>query len=681
MNAKHTYRFGLADILFCTIFALAAVAVQMLLSSLFGKPVAVGIFLLAIYAAGVFLFLYLRRRPSETLRGDDSLTKVASVLSDAVLQMDIPAVICPAGADRIIWHNKAADFLFTGTKQEAHFGQLFFHLPDTDPAADAGGERRLTCKNHIFQPSSVTAQGKDGKLYRITLLHDVTLEVEAERALRGKECAVGYVVVDNLDELLNYEQEDYRTASGQTEQLLRSWATAAGGVLKEYQQDRYIFLFEKSHLQSFMDSGFSILDDIRDIRIGESSISVTVSMGICAVGATLAEKEKSAQVALDTALQRGGDQAVVRGDGTLDIYGGKTKIPQKRTKVRARVIANELISRISISSNVLIMAHKYADFDAFGASVGLARIALFCGVQVNIVTDPDDSNLDRCREWLSDEQEYGSMFVSAQEALDLVRSDTLLIITDVNNPTQFESPVLAEHCKNIVVIDHHRKTIDFDRPLLITYIEPSAAASSELVAEMLEQVLPGEMLLAHEADLLLAGILLDTNHFTKNTGTRTFSAALYLRSRGADVSEVQEFFKTELDEFQRELKFHAHVEIYRGIAAIACPREECTLRDKVPAAKAADRLLTVEGVKASFAIVPIGDEIHISARSLGTINVQLILEKLKGGGHFDSAGARMEGVSVEETVRLLKEALDQYLDSIAGEKERVSLPQSGAGKQ
>lgn len=666
---KRPYHFSLADLVFCISFAAIILVVQTLLNSLFDKALPTGIFLFAIYAAGIFVFLYLRRKPAGAPGADDSLPKVASVLSAAMLEMDIPAVICPANADRIIWHNKAADFLFTGAKQETHFGQLFFHVPGTGE----GGARRLTCQNRIFQPSSVTAEGKDGKQYRITILHDITEQTAAEAVLRGKECAVGYVMVDNLDELLNYEQEDYRNASGKTEQLLRSWATAAGGVLKEYQQDRYIFLFEKSHLQAYMDSGFSILDDIRDIRIGESSISVTVSMGICAVGDSLAEKEKSAQAALDTALQRGGDQAVVRGDGALDIYGGKTKVPQKRTKVRARVIANELISRISIASNVLIMAHKYADFDAFGASVGLARIALFCGVPVNIVTDPDDTNLDRCRAWLADDPEYSSMFVSAQEALDFVKSDTLLIITDVNNPAQFEAPVLAEHCKNIVIIDHHRKTVDFDRPLLITYIEPSAAAASELVAEMLEQVLPGEMLLAHEADLMLAGILLDTNHFTKNTGTRTFSAALYLRSRGANVSDVQEFFKTELDEFQRELKFHSHVEIYRGVAAIAAASGECTVRDKIPAAKAADRLLTVEGVKASFAILPIGDEIHISARSLGTINVQLILEELKGGGHFDSAGARMEGVTADEAIVLLKEALDRHLNDNAEKERRQSI--------
>ena len=660
MKEKTALRFGLADVLFCIIFALLIVIAEAVLSALFGGAVPIGMFLLAIYAAGVFIFLFARRRAAGARDEAASVSKVAGVLTEAMIHMEAPVVICPGGSDRIIWHNKAAAPLFDKKRQELRFGQIFIQVPD---APEDGAEQRVTCKGRTFQPESVTAESRDGGLFRITVLRDVTEEVAAEKLLEGKECAVCYIVVDNLDELINYEQEDYRNASGKTEQLLRAWATGAGGVLKEYQQDRYILFFEKSHLQEFMDSGFSILDQIREVRFGQSSISVTVSMGIGTVGATLQEKEKSAQAALETALQRGGDQVVVRGnDGTLDIYGGKTKLPQKRATVRARVVANELISRISMASNVLIMAHRYADFDAFGSSVGLARIALFCGVPVNIVTDPDDTNLDRCRAWLSDVPEYASMFVSAEEALELTRSDTLLIITDVNNPTQFESQVLAEHCKNIVIIDHHRKTATSTHPLLISYIEPSAAAASEMVAEMLEHVVPGEMLLPHEADLMLAGILLDTNHFTKNTGTRTFSAALYLRSRGADVSEVQEFFKTDLGEFQRELKFHKNVEIYRGIAAIAAAEGECTVQDKIPAAKAADRLLTVEGVKASFAILPIGEEIHISARSLGTINVQLILEQLRGGGHFDSAGTRMTGVTVEETKQLLRTALDKYLE-------------------
>jgi c-di-AMP phosphodiesterase-like protein len=261
------------------------------------------------------------------------------------------------------------------------------------------------------------------------------------------------------------------------------------------------------------------------------------------------------------------------------------------------------------------------------------------------------------------EKDYKGIFVDSATALDMVTSGTLLIICDVSNPRQFECPALAESCRNIIIVDHHRKTGEFEREPLISYIEPSASAASELVAEMLEQVLPGECLLQREADLMMAGILLDTNQFTKSTGTITFSAAMYLRSRGADVGEVQEFFKTDLLDYQRELRFNTNVEIYRDIAAIAIAQGECTVADKIPAAKAANRLLTVEGVKASFAMLPIGDEIHISARSAGTINVQLILEELRGGGHFDAAGTRIQGITVSEAEAMLKAAIDKYLST------------------
>ena len=490
-----------------------------------------------------------------------------------------------------------------------------------------------------------------------------TTEYDLENArLEGKESAIAYITVDNLDELLNYEQEDYRNASGSTEKILREWATKSGGVLKEYQQDKYIFLFERSNIESFTKNGFDILDKIRDIRIGENSIPLTISMGVCAVDGTPLERERAAQSALDMALQRGGDQVVLKTDTGVEIFGGKTKIPQKRTKVKARVVANELVSHISSSSNVLIMGHRYADFDAFGACVGLARLSMFCGVPVNIVTDLDDSNLDNCRSWLAGEREYDGVFIDADSAMDLITSDTLLIIADVNNKFQFESGALAEHCPRVAIIDHHRKTAEFEKAPIITYIEPAASAASELVAEMLEQVLPSGVLLATEANLMMAGILLDTNQFTKNTGTRTFSAALYLRGIGADVGAVQELFKTDLWEFKRELKFHANVEIFEKETAIAVPLEPCTIKDKIPAAKAADKLLTVEGVKASFVLIPIGSEVHISARSTGTINVQLLLEKMQGGGHFDSAGTRLTDTTVDDVVAQLKAHIKAYFD-------------------
>lgn len=658
MKNKQKMTFSLSGLLFCTVSAVILMAAQAAVAYLTDINTALfAVFICIVYVASVFAFAFIRRNTAAK-KGAAPLSKASGVLAGSVVNMPVPCFICPDNSDTVIWYNKTALELFG--KKKASLSELFEELPHSDEKI------YLTAADRIYSPTVFASSGTDTKIYRVFIMNDVTESVKQTDILRGKECAVAYITVDNLEELLNYEQEDYRSASGETEAILRHWAADNGGILKEYQQDRFIFFFEKSNLPAFEKNGFDILDKVRNVRVGDTNIPVTVSMGVSDKNGTLFEREKEAQSALETALQRGGDQVVVKNsDGTVDIFGGKTKMPQKRTTVRARVVATELISLISRSSNVLIMGHRYADFDAFGSSVGLARLCMFCGVPVNIVSDMDDTELDRCRGWLDKREEYRGMFIDSDSALDSIRPDTLLIITDVNNKQQFESAALADHCSTFAVIDHHRKTADFDRTPKISYIEPSASAASELVAEMLEQVLPGDELIPEEADLLLAGILLDTNQFTKNTGTRTFSAALYLRAHGADVGEVQEFFKTELVDFQRELKFHKSVEIYRGITAIASTDEECTVKDKVPAAKAANKLLSVEGVKASFAVVPIGDEVHISARSTGTINVQLLLERLKGGGHFDAAGTRLEGVSAAETVAMLKEAIDSYLSETA----------------
>ena len=366
------------------------------------------------------------------------------------------------------------------------------------------------------------------------------------------------------------------------------------------------------------------------------------------------------------ALQRGGDQVVVKNsDGSQNIYGGRTKTIQKKTKVRARIIADELLVHISSASNVIVMAHKRPDFDAIGACLGIARMSMFCGVPVNIVTDFSFGGIEKCLEHIKDEPDYKGVLVSREEAMDLVEPDTLLIIVDVNNVNVFEEPHLVESCDRIIIIDHHRKTAEFPKEPLLSYIEPSASAACELVCEMLELILPEDQLLRAEADVMFAGILLDTNQFRKNTGTRTFSTALYLRDRGADISAVQEFFKTSLDDYERENKFRKNVTIYRDVTAISVGEGDGDSDDTIPASRAADKLLELDGIKASFVLIKINDAIHISARSVGTINVQLILEQLKGGGHFDSAGAQIKGSSVEEVVELLKAAIDRYLDESA----------------
>jgi c-di-AMP phosphodiesterase-like protein len=313
------------------------------------------------------------------------------------------------------------------------------------------------------------------------------------------------------------------------------------------------------------------------------------------------------------------------------------------------------------------MGHRAADFDCIGACLGVARLCAFCGVQFNVIVNPKDPNFTKCYDRIKDLSEYhhSSVFCNAAEAQEMVGSDTLTVIVDVNNKVQLEAPAVAEISRRTVYIDHHRKTAEFEEAPLISYIEPSASSACELVSEILEQALPSGMLSTDEADIMYAGILLDTKQFTRNTGVRTFSAALYLRGEGANPTDAQMLFRSCLSDFISEAKFESNVVVYRKMMAISCNDDpDNTASDRIAAAKAADKLLTVEGVKASFALCRIEDKIHVSGRSSGEVNVQLIMEKLEGGGHFDSAATQLVG-SMTEALTRLKGAIDEYFKDLA----------------
>ena len=585
---------------------------------------------------------------------------------DTVMKLNAPVFICDEKEERIIWYNHAlATACEAGVQLYGHKAEEFLSVPAAGLLRENMGDGiPVMIGDGSYRASANRIRAKD-KAFLLVTMENVTETERLYTQIAQAEAVVAYVMVDNLDELLQYEQQKFRSVAVQIESVLREWAEQSEGILKEYERDRYLFVFEARYLDDFIVRKFDILDKIRDIRIGDGKLPVTVSIGVANVRGAFSEKERAAAAALDMALQRGGDQVVVKSDNGIEFYGGRTKTVQKRTKVRARVIANELITHISRASNVLVMGHRYADFDAFGAMVGVARLAMFCGIPVNIVTDLQDRNLAGCRKILGRLKDYTDVLVDTKESLELVNANTLLIIVDVNNDALFESAALAQNVDNIVIIDHHRKTEEFERAPLISYIEPSASACCELVAEMMEQILPDGILLPAEANLMLAGILLDTKQFTKNTGSRTFSAALYLRNRGASPTEVQSLFKTNLEDFIREAKFRSNVVIYRDVTAIALSDGEGEASDRIAAAKAADKLLTVSGVQAAFALVRIGDMVHISARSTDAVNVQLILEKLRGGGHFDSAAAQVSGSTLQDALVQLKEAIDSYFEETA----------------
>jgi len=516
----------------------------------------------------------------------------------------------------------------------------------------------------------------DGREYRLnsTLLSSLDTQIyvvtfsdySEERLLASKYdnewTAVGYLVLDNVEDAIRFVHVNSIEATAAIDETLKTWAEEMGAILKSYDHDKYILLFDREHLNNCIRDRFSILETIRNNRIGDD-VSLTVSIGISDFGETLAQREKCAAEALDLALARGGDQVVVKTKEGIVYYGGKTQSVYKKTNVRSRTVTGQLSSLISRSENVVIMGHRYGDFDSIGASVGLARLSMMCGAKVNIALDPRDENLAGCVSLLKENEDYQQVFVDSVEALDLMGPDTLLIVTDVNSLARTQFADVAAKAKKIALIDHHRKGEEAIPNMVLCYIEPSASSSSELVAEMLECVTPANNLLKVESNLLLAGILLDTKQFTRNTGTRTFASAQYLRSAGANPSDVYDFFRSSVDDLSKEAKFMTSITVYHDNIALSSCDGNTDESYRIIASKVADKLLTLKGIDAAFSLVRIGDHIHISGRSNGNINVQLILEELNGGGHFEVAGAQIASESALAVLETLKNAIDHYFEN------------------
>lgn len=626
---------------------------------------ALGIYLFSLFC--IFLISILRNRLTKGNLLDIKTSVFGTISFSFVQSLHMPVLICDEKG-KIVWYN---EILLAGYKS---YGVLCGKYLDsicnaTMEAIAQKGEEGMEVSflsdsgfksDVIFCARSYRASSKN-KIYYTIIFEDVTEMKNLNQRLINEEPIIAYAMIDNLDELTQYVQELYSDTARDVENILRRTMEKVGGIVRNYGHNKFLLVFEAEHLTTFEKDRFSVLDEIREIRVGSSALPVTLSMGIAKIKGSLYEKERATQAALDMALQRGGDQVVVKSPGKFDFYGGKTKSVQKQDKVRARVIANELLALISSADNVIVMGHKYPDFDAFASCIAILRLAKFCGVKAFIVCDKTTKTLEPCFRKIAGNPEYENVFVDKTEAQDLIRSGTLAVVVDVNNIDFCEAPDVVNTVSDIVVIDHHRKTTEFKIQPKISYIEPSASSASELLCEFLEQIIPLKTLPKMEADFLLAGIFLDTKNFTHNTGTRTFSSAMYLRGEGANPLEAKAFFNMELEDFRSEASFETNVIIHKASIALAINRNEDNPPiARVNASRAADRLLTVSGVKASFALCRIGDSVHISGRSQGKINVQLILEKLGGGGHFDSAGAQIKNATIEEAEQFLYVAIDEY---------------------
>ena len=620
---------------------------------------------IALFGGAVATFFIVRHITQKNTKVDEDITPaLGNVMLEVITKIHFPVTLCDE-TGKLVWYNKS--FLHLANRDGSLYGlnlDIFCSASlDKIIANDSDDGMSIIVSDRFMKAKAYRIKTSE-KAYWITVFSDNTKYVELKKQMKREYGVVAYAVIDNLEELMQYIKEAYKTTAGEIETILKEWVDSMGGIIKEYDRDKYLIFLESKDLDECIANKFEVLEKIRNIRVGESITPATVSMGIARIDGTLAEREEAARAALDMALQRGGDQVVLKTVSGTDFFGGRTKTMQKRTKVRARVISNELCMHISKSDNILIMGHKYPDYDSFGACVGIARLSMFCGVPAKIIINKKDPNLHECISEMMKAEEYSDIFVDGSTGLDLVGTNTLLVIVDVNNFDIVESPEIAKNVYRTAIIDHHRKTAEFEDEPLMSYIEPSASSASELIAEILEQCLPQGMLTAQEANMLLMGMILDTKQFSRNTGTRTFGAASYLRGEGANPADIQRYFKSELGDFIREAKFESNVVIYRDNLAIALSESDGTPKDRVAAAKAADKLLTLKGVKASFALIRIDDTVHISARSAGQINVQLILEKLDGGGHFDVAGAQVENISMQDALVMLKGAIDEYLDNL-----------------
>ena len=618
----------------------------------------------------IVLIFYRRKRKLEKSFNEKTL-QMEKAMTGMMKDVDIPCILTlPSGI--IAWCSKGAHDIFdipTSLLQKNFNDICDVDIEDliaTLPEGEKSGSHEQGSMDVVINERNYIA-----KIYRHTLgknnyylvtFTDYTDYAHLLAKTEAEAPVVAHIVLDNLTEIAEYVRVNYRSAANEIEEILKKFACEMNGFIREYNRDKYIMVFSKEKYKECAENKFDILETIRNVRLGDSSVPVTISMGVSLVGNSFEEKEKNAFSALEFALQRGGDQVAVKTEEDVLFFGGKTKGVQKKSGSFARVFATQLSSYIASAGNVLIMGHANPDFDAIGACVGIARLCMFCGLNPKIIMNTLSKNFKACTEKLLMIEDYKNVFISPEAGLDMIQSDTLLIIVDANNFNILESPDIAHNVSNFIVIDHHRKVAEFEIEPLLALIDPSASSASEMITGILEQCLPNDALYKEEANLLLSGIMVDTKNFVKTTGTKTFSAAMYLRGVGANSEIAETYFHEDFDDFMSEAKFNTNITMYLDRIAITESDGSDPDFDRVAASKAADKLLTVRGVDASFALVTINDRIHISARSNGKINVQLILEKMGGGGHFDSAAAAISGTDMKAVLYRLKDAIDAYFE-------------------
>ncbi len=499
---------------------------------------------------------------------------------------------------------------------------------------------------------------EDNAFLGVTYWVDITEYENVRLEYEGSRPVPGIVVIDNLDEMYKNLPErvrnDLRDEVGDT---LHQWCEAYHGILRRYDRDRYFVMFERRDVDRMRTENFRVTEEIHKVE-SANGVAATVSIGFGEEAANLGEALQFADMAVELALTRGGDQTVIKNRLSFEFFGGRGLEVEKRTKVKSRVMANTLAELMRDSSKVLVMGHRYADIDSLGSAVGVCCLARVCGVKANIVINREHNAAKSLLARLRDEKEYRDVFLSPTEAMLSADGRTLLVVVDTNRPEQVEDADLLSACNRVAVIDHHRVAATYIQNAALGFIEPYASSASELLTEILQEMTDETQITRLEAEALLAGIVLDTKNFSLRTGDRTFDAAAWLRRAGADTTEVKKLFQSDMDDTIARYRILQSATLYRSVA-IAAPEDP---QKRVVAAQAADELLNISGVDASIVIVPDGKgKIYASARSIGDLNVQILMEKLGGGGNRSAAAVQLNGISLDEAVDRVHAAIDEYL--------------------
>lgn len=636
-----------------------------------------GIFAVVFFAvyAIVAAFLYFHDRSRVVNDLVSFATQYGQVQRQLLRELDIPyALLDETG--KIIWTNDA--FERTIDIKKGIRKNISVFIPEITkeslPQVEHETEKIISFKERDFRVSmrkvsmaalieaTDTVEMVDYESYLVAVfMFDVTEINELQKKIKDQKLACGLIYMDNYDEALNSVEEVRRSLLvAFIDRKINKYFSGVDAIIKKLEKDKYIVLMQKKDLDKLAVNRFEILEDVKTVDIG-NEMSVTLSIGFGVDNDSFAQNYEYARTAMDLALGRGGDQAIIKGEDDIAYYGGKSQMAEKNTRVKARVKAHALREIIENSERIIIMGHKLPDTDAFGSAIGIYRVAKTLNKKANIVVDRVTNSIKPMLDMITrDGQHEEDIIISNEKAIDIASSqEVTLVVVDVNKPSYTECPELIEMCSSVVVLDHHRQGAEKIEKATLSYIEPYASSASEMVAEVLQYISDNVRVLSNEADCLYSGMMIDTNNFMTKTGVRTFEAAAYLRRNGADITKVRKMFRDSMDDYKARAEIVRNAEVFDGAYAISSTPASVVESPTIIGSEAANEMLNIGGIKASFVLTDYQGEVFISARSIDEVNVQLIMEKLGGGGHINMAGAQLKDVTVPEAIVILKDTIKE----------------------